>query len=323
MYRSPAAHRAISPPVYATAALLALVAANVPSHAADASDADYSEYDHHDGKFTVCKRGCRYDKIQRAVDKAKAGATILIGPGTYFENVVIDEKSVTLVGVSADETTIDGSFRGPVFALGSQNLGTAPASISVTLTGLTITHGQGVTGGGISQNVTMFEVTDSVIVSNVATQSGGGIDAQSASDFIPPDVPATTIERCVIVNNQAPIGAGIEIEAEAAVQITDSIVSGNVGGDGAGLHGEYASSTHVDGTTLSNNMSSGDGGGIWIASPKHVVGVPGGSVNLSSSAVVNNTAAGVCGGVAVAGNLSTTCAVGSPGVVIALNVPGP
>jgi hypothetical protein len=96
-----------------------------------------------------------------------------------------------------------------------------------------------------------------------------------------------------------------------------------VGGDGAGLHGEYASSTHVVGTTISNNISSADGGGIWIASPKHVVGVPGGSVELSNSAVVNNTAAGVCGGVAVAGNLSTTCAVGSPGVVIALNVPGP
>jgi hypothetical protein len=46
------------------------------------------------------------------------------------------------------------------------------------------------------------------------------------------------------------------------------------------------------------------------------------SVILTSSAVVNNTAAGVCGGVAMAGNLSTTCALGSPGVVIELNLPG-
>ncbi len=319
MYRLPTAHRTVAPILLVIAALVALIAPNAPGRAAEAGDADYSAYDHNKGKYTVCKHGCRYDRIQKAVDEAKSGAIILIGPGTYFENVVIDKNSVTLVGVSANETTVDGRFRGPVFVLGSQAVGTAAAQISVTLTGMTITHGEGVTGGGIVQNALTFLMTDSVIVSNVATQSGGGIEVKAVGGY--PTL-GTTIERCDIVHNQAPVGAGIEVEWEAGAQITDSLIADNTGGDGAGLHGEYASYTTIVGTTVSNNTSSGSGGGIWIAQP-HERFVPSGIVTLESSAVVNNTAAQLCGGVAIFSDFGTTCEVGSPGVVIALNVPGP
>jgi len=179
MRHSPNAHRVNSRSVYSTALLLAVIVAAPASRAEDPSNAGYSDHGHYDTRFTVCKHGCRYDKIQKAVDAAKPSATILIGPGTYFENVVIDKNSVRLVGVSANETTVDGRFRGPVFVLGPENSGAYPGQISVTLTGLTITHGRGVTGGGLVQNVLAFVMTDSIIVSNIATQSGGGIEVQT------------------------------------------------------------------------------------------------------------------------------------------------
>jgi hypothetical protein len=316
VYPSTTALRVFSPTLLATV-LVALVAVVPASRAEDQSDDG-----HHNGKYTVCKRGCRYEKIQRAVDTAKSGATILVGPGTYFENLVIDNKSVTLEGVSADETTVDGGYRGPVVVLGP-----AYPPISVTLIGLTITHGHGVTGGGIVQNAFVYlEVANSVIVSNVGTQNGGGISAQNSIEgpIIPPSILGITIESSVVAHNQAPLGAGIYIEAESSAGISDSLIAGNTGGDGAGLFAQYASSTSIVGTTISNNTASGSGGGILISGGG--IGAPPAGVFLQSSAIVNNTAANTCGGVMVTprrGVGTATCLVGSSDVVIALNAPGP
>jgi hypothetical protein len=321
MYHPPVTPGLIRSAVRTAVLILPLIATSPASRSQQPEDADDADHDHYNSRFTVCKRGCRYDRIQRAVDAAKSGATILVGPGTYFENVVIDRKSVTLEGVSADKTTVDGRFRGPVFVLGPYPEQGYAANLSVTLTGLTITHGRGVTGGGIVQNVLTFAVTDSVIVSNVATQSGGGIESE-ASSITPTGALTTSIENCVIAHNRAPQGAGIFVEPEVGLRVTDSLIADNTGGDGAGVFAAYASNVVIVGTTVSNNISSGDGGGIWIAHFREI-GVPYTSLSLERSAIVNNTAANSCGGVAVAGNFATTCRAGEAGVVIALNQPGP
>lgn len=300
----------------AVALLLALPAVVAASAAEEPGDG----HRHRGAEFTVCKRHCRYEKIQRAVDAAKPGATLLIGPGTYFENVVIN-KSVSLEGVSASETVVDGSFRGPVFVLGPPDPGAGAEQISVKLTSMTITRGQGVTGGGISGNVLSLQLADCLIVSNQATQSGGGIYVQNGNNF-PPSLGAT-IESCVIAHNEAPIGAGIEVEVEGGLQINNSLIADNQGGDGAGLHGEYRSYTMITRTTISNNISSGSGGGIWIATPSREPGVSPGLVVLDTTAVVNNTAAIACGGIAIAKTPATVCEPGSSEVVIALNFPEP
>jgi len=46
---------------------------------------------------TVCSSGCSTTSIQQAIDAAAPGATITIGPGSYYENLTID-KPVSLVG---------------------------------------------------------------------------------------------------------------------------------------------------------------------------------------------------------------------------------
>ena len=40
--------------------------------------------------YTVCKKGCDFTKIQKAVNKAKAGDTVRVKNGTYRESVQID-----------------------------------------------------------------------------------------------------------------------------------------------------------------------------------------------------------------------------------------
>ncbi|HEX3509996.1 MAG TPA: right-handed parallel beta-helix repeat-containing protein [Solirubrobacteraceae bacterium] len=49
---------------------------------------------------TVCSSGCAYTGIQAAINGAASGSTITVGPGNYYENVVVD-KSVTLRGSGA------------------------------------------------------------------------------------------------------------------------------------------------------------------------------------------------------------------------------
>ena len=54
--------------------------------------------------FKVCKHGCRYDSIQKAVDKVKKGkkSVVKIKKGTYKEGVVLS-------GHKYDKLTITGT----------------------------------------------------------------------------------------------------------------------------------------------------------------------------------------------------------------------
>ena len=63
---------------------------------------------------TVCSTGCLTTSIQAAISIASPGATITIGKGSYYENVVVN-KPVTLLG-SGVETVIYPATSNPVCA---------------------------------------------------------------------------------------------------------------------------------------------------------------------------------------------------------------
>jgi pectin methylesterase-like acyl-CoA thioesterase len=53
-----------------------------------------------------------YQKIQDAVNAAVGGDTIFVQAGTYNEGVVIFNKSISLIGEGAGNTTINAVFTG-------------------------------------------------------------------------------------------------------------------------------------------------------------------------------------------------------------------
>ena len=58
----------------------------------------------------VCQDGCTYSSIQDAINAASDGDRIEIGPGTYFESLVIDGKAIELIGIAGrDATFVDGN----------------------------------------------------------------------------------------------------------------------------------------------------------------------------------------------------------------------
>jgi hypothetical protein len=86
---------------------------------------------------TVCASGCAYTSIQAAINAASPGATITIGPGAYYENVVVSQ-SVTLRG-SGVETVIYPATSMPVCSPGSLCSGAASNIILVQADNVTIT----------------------------------------------------------------------------------------------------------------------------------------------------------------------------------------
>jgi hypothetical protein len=242
----------------------------------------------------VCEGHCRFATIQSGIDAAHSGDTVHVAAGTYFENVVIRNKGLTLLGDDEVSTVIDGQFRAPVITLGA--IGDNPTK-TVTIRGFTITHGSGDEGGGIFVLGAVLDLQFSTVIANKASQNGGGIALEI------PGAPVSKISHSVIAKNSAAgFGGGIRVGAEVVAQITDSTIARNSAGlRGGALHGEGASNTTITGTTLSDNSSQQDGGGIYVEG-----GEPKASLSLSTSAVVENTAARNGGGILRIGGLTLT-----------------
>jgi hypothetical protein len=87
---------------------------------------------------TVCGTGCQFTSIQAAINAAAPGATITIGHGNYYENVVVN-KSVTLQG-SGSETVVYPASSMPVCSPGSLCSGAASNIFLVQADNVTITN---------------------------------------------------------------------------------------------------------------------------------------------------------------------------------------
>lgn len=103
------------------------------------------------------------DTIQGAIDAASNGDTILVGPGTYDESLVIDVPNLTIKSTDSAATTIietpAGSSKAVAF---TDNLGT------VTFEGFTV---QNFTSAGIAQDSASVGTT-ARIIDNIVTSSG-------------------------------------------------------------------------------------------------------------------------------------------------------
>jgi parallel beta-helix repeat protein len=71
--------------------------------------------------FIVCPSGCDFSSIQTAVDAADPGDTVKVFNGTYNENIVIN-KALALLGESRDTTIIDGGEKGDVVLITKNNI---------------------------------------------------------------------------------------------------------------------------------------------------------------------------------------------------------
>jgi hypothetical protein len=207
-------------------------------------------------------------------------ATTVTSPIVLQSALDID-KNLTIRGPGAGSLTISGNN-----AVGVFNIGTMVSAIDVTISGLTVSEGNGVFGGGIENTSTGTLTIMSVTMSNNTSSSGvlpsgGGIESDNGG--------TTTIIDSTISGNKAPdgLGGGIAV-INATLSLVNSTVSGNSASGGGGINNSGI--LNITGSTISGNTAPGagsEGGAIFNF----------GTLNVTNSTISGNSAGEDGGGI--------------------------
>ena len=186
-----------------------------------------------------------YDKIQDAINAAVNGDTIVVHPGTYYENINMSGKAITLRSSDptnptiVTSTIIDGNQAGSVIICNSYE------GSDTIISGFVITNGTGTVNG--------------------YNNYGGGMSNYGSSP---------TVSNCTFSGNMADIGGtyntggsggGMSNLEDSSPTVSNCTFSGNTAteGNGGGMYNYFNSSPTVSNCTFSNNTADGSGGGIY------------------------------------------------------------
>src|SRR5436190_6068904 len=203
--------------------------------------------------------------IQGAIDAASNGDTVLVAPGTYYENISFKGKAITVTSSSGavSQTIIDGGQKAPVVTFNNSE------GVNSVIGGLTLQNGSDVSspslGGGIFIGSASPTIVGNLIQNNTTCFGGGGILVYFSSPVI---------RGNIIRNNHSAhcsglVGGGIYVLGAGAAQIignsiTDNSTAPSGMGGGIGLSG--SGTPVIKNNTIARNVAGNEGGGIWIDS---------------------------------------------------------
>jgi len=207
-----------------------------------------------------------YPTIQLGIDAANAGDTVLVSPGTYFENINFNGKNITVGSLfltTGDKsyislTMIDGRDSSSVVTF------TNGEDTTALITGFTIRHGYGASwldgnGGGICCINSSPTIDNNLIDSNnVSFADGGGIYCENSSAII--------TNNSLIYNggNYVLIGTGIACKG-GSPYIARNLITGSWGDSHNGIDLVNSNATIVNNTIVNN------GKGILVQDSSYVI----------------------------------------------------
>jgi hypothetical protein len=185
----------------------------------------YGSHYHHDENFAISYPPMfpimmtdtlevpeEFTTIQAAIDSSGTGDMILVSPGIYQENLVIDDKRITLTSryqldgdsSSVEETVIDGNGTGAVIRL--QN-GLSHLS---RISGFTLTNGSGfmpdtseLTFGGAIYCYNSAPVLENLLITGNSADYGGAVFVTSSTQI------HFTISQVTMTGNTATAGGAL------------------------------------------------------------------------------------------------------------------
>lgn len=227
--------------------------------------------------------------IGDAVLTASPGDRVLVAPGTYNENLLID-KSLQVVGAAGPGSTV---VRG--LATSGQRTLTITSGTVADVSGLTVTQA-GWYSGGIQSTQASLSLRDCVVTGNRTASAGAGILATGGEVYL---LRTNISNNSTLFGYYGAAGGGMFVSG-AAIDVTDSSISGNRAVSGAGLYVDRGTLT-LRNSTVSGNLTGstgcrwcdpGSGGGIRAVSA---------DVHLLASRISENDGAGGGGGLEVWG----------------------
>jgi hypothetical protein len=254
-----------------------------------------------------------FQTIQQAIDSAQNMDTIVVAPGTYFENINFNGKTVKLTSQKGPHlTVINGNMLGSTVTFDS---GESEDSI---LTGFTITNGcgthnhpSGICGGGIFCINSSPSIVNNIIDSNILdygylrdkggylenTGVGGGIFLAYSNAVLLNNLIVNNYADCkgggiacgesnlTMVNNsisknQAGIAGGIYCSAESVIEMRNSIIFYNFATEVPGIVLRVSS-------VLTISYSDIDGGEYAVSkSPESILNWGPGMIDLQPHFVI-------------------------------------
>lgn len=201
------------------------------------------------------------NSIQTGMGLCSTGDTVLVGAGTYMENINFNGMAITVTSEYGPDTTIidGGSPANP--DTGTVVLFISGEDTNSVMKGFTITNGTGTVdpvygaeGGGILCVNSSPTITDNIICEDSA-RWGGGIECLNNSNPI--------ISNNMIVNNKADYeGGGIDMAFGASPIIIGNTISGGTAQFAGGISVDSLAQPLIRKNIITDNIAFTYGGGI-------------------------------------------------------------
>jgi hypothetical protein len=190
-----------------------------------------------------------FTSIQEGIDASTDSDTVLVYPGTYYENIIYNSKNITVASLELttgnaayiDSTIIDGQRQDSCVRVMDQET-------DANIQGLTLTNGQGHQyqysagnrgGGVLVYDHCTFNITNCIIKKNYAS-SGGGIHLGYYSII--------NISGTSILNNYVFFtGGGVVVDQSQLIFDADNRcnIYDNLGGTGLDIFSAYCEDVNV------------------------------------------------------------------------------
>jgi parallel beta-helix repeat protein len=175
-----------------------------------------------------------YTTIQAAINASLAGDTLIVCPATYYENIIFNNKNITLQ--STDPSN--------------------PSTVAATIIRGTASDSVVKFTGGDNSTLEGFKITN-----GNPMYYGGGIYIAGSSP---------TILNSIIVNNQASYGGGIYAGYYSSPIIQNNTITGNEADYSGGGIFVVMSSSIIKNNNITENYATDHGGGICVYSDSNI-----------------------------------------------------
>jgi len=236
-----------------------------------------------------------FKTIREGIDAAADSDEVIVGEGTYVENINFNGKNITLRSTDPEtpdvvrRTIIDGGWAGPVVTFSGVEVE------ACVLSGFNIKNGWSWTGGGICGNGTLATIRKNIIIGNEADMAGGLFGCNG------------NIEENTISGNSALLyDGGALYDCNGTIQYNRIISNSANGGGGGGL--AWCMGLMQNNVIAEN--SAAWGGGLWECngtirnnlvagnSAEEGGGLYGFGGDLQNNTIVDNSARWFGGGIA-------------------------